>query len=85
MTPLNETSYEWVDHANESIENPLEAFAGDWKLDHQEKFDEFLYTIGILFHQVLIKTIECAKQLFILCTIILFTDHYILGVNFFIR
>lgn len=26
-----------------------------------------------------------AKQLFILSTIILFTDHYILGVNFFIR
>lgn len=50
MTSLNETSYESVDHANESIKNPLEVFAGDWKLDHQENFDEFLYTIGILFH-----------------------------------
>jgi len=28
-------------------ENPLEAFAGDWKLVHQENFEEFLYIIGI--------------------------------------
>ena len=27
-------------------ENPLEAFAGDWKLVHQENFEEFLYIIG---------------------------------------
>lgn len=57
MKALNETSYDIsVDHANEpaSLQNPLEAFAGDWKLDHQENFDEFLYTIGILYCRVLI-------------------------------
>lgn len=26
-------------------DNPLEAFAGDWKLVHQENFEEFLYII----------------------------------------